>query len=172
MLILVLAAQLTAGVLLAFSARRAVLLAAAVVPGSAPEPETLSPAWPKIEVLVPCRNEAKSLPGLFPALEASDYAREALRVTIVDDASTDDTSAVAQAWAANRPWVRVLALTGNVGKAQALNWRWLAAYTLILNPSWWWYLTPTTGRSRPRCERWRGHLASRMSPGSAGKCVW
>jgi cellulose synthase/poly-beta-1,6-N-acetylglucosamine synthase-like glycosyltransferase len=126
MLLLVLAAQLTAGVLLAFSARRAVLLAAAVAPqppGPALTPAPGQPAAdrPRVEVLVPCHNEAASLPKLFPALEALDYPRAALRVTLVDDASSDRSAVLAQAWAEGQPWARVLALPGNVGKAQALN---------------------------------------------------
>src|SRR5712692_5128148 len=122
MLLLVLAAQLTAAVLLAFSARRAVLLAAASLPGRAPEP-TAAPEGliPLVEVVVPCHNEAASLPALFSGLESLDYPREALRVTIVDDASTDESLPMAQAWAAKQPWARVLALPSNVGKAQALN---------------------------------------------------
>src|SRR5258708_3855644 len=116
MLLLVLAAQLTAGVLLAFSARRAGLLVAAGPPERAPDPDPLPSDWPKVELLVPCRNEAASLPGLLPALAALDYPQEALRVTIVDDASTDETAALATAWAASRPWARVLALSANAGK--------------------------------------------------------
>ena len=95
MLLLVLAAQLTAGVLLAFSARRAVLLAAACLPRRQPGPTPEPPAdhLPPVEVLIPCHNEARSLPGLFAALEALDYPRDGLRVTLVDDASTDSSLA-------------------------------------------------------------------------------
>ena len=122
MLLLVLAAQLTAGVLLAFSARRALLLATAMLP-AAPDPAPAAPPaeLPRAEVLVPCHNEAASLPQLFPALEALDYPRDRMRVTLVDDASGDGSVALALAWAKGRPWARVLALPGNVGKAQALN---------------------------------------------------
>src|SRR5437763_12985627 len=104
MFLLVLAAQLTAGMLLAFSARRAALLAAAVAPGPLPDPPLPEVDLPPVEVLVPCHNEAASLPGLFDSLEKLDYPRQALRVTVVDDASTDQSVAVAQAWAAGRPW--------------------------------------------------------------------
>jgi 1,2-diacylglycerol 3-beta-glucosyltransferase len=121
MMLLVLASQLTASVLLAFSARRAVLLAAASLPGPAPNPAQPDSQLPRVEVLVPCHNEAASLPGLFPALDTLDYPRAALRVTIVDDASTDQSLPLVQAWAAGRTWAHVLALPANVGKAQALN---------------------------------------------------
>src|SRR5262249_50267466 len=154
-------AQLTAGVLLAFSARRAALLAAACLPtrsnpppppagegrgdegpvaeaeqaGGLPgspqgspyaDPEARTRATepplplpfgegggagralgvrlPLVELLIPCRNEAASLPALFAALEALDYPRERLRLTLVDDASTDSSPMLAQAWAAARPW--------------------------------------------------------------------
>src|SRR5258708_10021521 len=127
MLLLWLAAQLTAGVLLAFSARRAVLLAAAGLPGAAslpgpaPDPPQPEAQLPRVEVLVPCHNEAASLPGLFPRLDALDYPRPALRVNLVDDASTDQSLALAQAWAAGRPWARGLALPSNVAKPPARN---------------------------------------------------
>jgi cellulose synthase/poly-beta-1,6-N-acetylglucosamine synthase-like glycosyltransferase len=121
MLLLVLAAQVTAGVLLVFSARRAGLLAAACWPEPAAPPPPAAPPVPRVEVLVPSRNEAASLPGLLAALDALDYPDEARRVTLVNDASTDATAAVAQAWAAARPWARVLSLPANAGKAQALN---------------------------------------------------
>src|SRR5437867_2416956 len=104
MLLLVLAAQLTAAVLLAFSLRRLVLLAAASLPGHAPDPAPPEPLILLVEVLVPCHNEAASLPGLFSALEALIYPRAALRVTIVDDASTDASLPMAQEWAAKQPW--------------------------------------------------------------------
>jgi len=44
-----------------------------------------------------------------------------LHVVIVDDGSTDQTASLAQAWAANRPWARLISLPKNVGKPQALN---------------------------------------------------
>ena len=69
------AAQLTAGVLLAFSARRAVLLAAASLPSPAPDPALPDEQLPTVEVLVPCHNEAASLPALFRGLDilSSEY---------------------------------------------------------------------------------------------------
>lgn len=111
-------AQLIAGVLLAFSLRRAVLLIVALWPPSA-KPAT--PLTLNILVLVPCRNEAASLPGLFKALEALDYPRDHLHIVIIDDGSTDDTARLAQAWCGARHWARLFSLPHNVGKPQALN---------------------------------------------------
>jgi len=109
-------AYLTAAILLAFSLRRAVLLLAAcpralswreAAKGSAgtclasptlPHCHTLS-----LLILIPCRNEAQSLPSLFAALDQLDYPRDQMRGVIVDDGSTDDTASVALSLAASRP---------------------------------------------------------------------
>jgi cellulose synthase/poly-beta-1,6-N-acetylglucosamine synthase-like glycosyltransferase len=117
-LILFWLAQLTALVLLAFSLRRAVLLFAACLPKAPTHSHTHTPT---LLILIPCRNEAESLPGLFDALDQLDYARDKLQVVIVDDGSTDRTAHVAQTLIATRPWARLISLPTNVGKAQALN---------------------------------------------------
>lgn len=112
--------RLAALALLAFTVRRAALLLAACLP---PRPAPKPRAGPTFTVhaVIPCRNEAASLPGLLAALDRLDYPREALQVTVMDDASSDGTAALARAWAQTRPWARVAALSTNAGKAQALN---------------------------------------------------
>ncbi len=119
-LFLSLLAYAIAAVLLAFSLRRAVLLITACLPKSPNRPITQSP---RALILIPCRNEAHSLPGLFDALDQLDYPRDTHRVciVIVDDGSTDHTAATARALIAARPWAQLLSLPTNVGKAQALN---------------------------------------------------
>lgn len=120
MLALRLAARLTALTMLAFSARRAALLIAACLPKRHPPPDAVA-ALPAVHVCVPCRNEARALPGLLEGLDRLDYPREALQVTVIDDGSTDSSAAVACAWAETRPWAGALVLPANAGKAQALN---------------------------------------------------
>jgi len=117
-LALSLLAYATAAVLLAFSLRRAVLLITACLPRP-PDPPTTG--LPDILILIPCRNEAASLPGLFDSLDRLDYPREQMRVVIVDDGSTDDTGAAARGFITARPWAQLISLPTNVGKAQALN---------------------------------------------------
>ena len=117
-LALSLLAYATAAVLLAFSLRRAVLLITACLPRPPDHPTT---GLPDILILIPCRNEAASLPGLFDSFDRLDYPREQMRVVIVDDGSTDDTSAAAAGLIAARPWAQLISLPTNVGKAQALN---------------------------------------------------
>ncbi len=139
--LLFLAAQLTAGVLLAFSLRRALLLLAALWPSrrpiapARPHPSLRQPTvhsvskadraggagTPTLVLLTACRNESASLPGLFAALDRLDYPHERLLAAVVDDGSADGSPAQAQAWAAARPWARSLVLPRSLGKAAALN---------------------------------------------------
>jgi cellulose synthase/poly-beta-1,6-N-acetylglucosamine synthase-like glycosyltransferase len=132
-----LAAALTAGVLLAFSVRRAILLATAVLPrrsatrppraarGVFAPPRSRTPARRlaarPILILVPCRNEAASMPGLLRAIDALEYPRDRLQAVIIDDASSDNSAQLAGDWAETRPWAHVLPLPANQGKARALN---------------------------------------------------
>jgi cellulose synthase/poly-beta-1,6-N-acetylglucosamine synthase-like glycosyltransferase len=120
MLALRLAAQLTALTLLAFSARRAALLIAACLPKREPAPDPHA-ALPSVHVCVPCRNEARALPGLLAALDRLDYPRSSMQLSVVDDGSTDNSAAVARAWAEARPGASAIVLPANEGKAQALN---------------------------------------------------
>jgi hopene-associated glycosyltransferase HpnB len=51
--------------------------------------------WPRVTAVVPARNEAAMLPATLPGLLGQDYPGE-FTVIVVDDASTDDTAAVAE----------------------------------------------------------------------------
>jgi cellulose synthase/poly-beta-1,6-N-acetylglucosamine synthase-like glycosyltransferase len=64
---------------------------------------------PPISVVVAARNEAATLPALLDALAAQTHPRH--EVVIVDDASTDDTAAVAERWAADRDHARLVRVT-------------------------------------------------------------
>jgi hopene-associated glycosyltransferase HpnB len=62
-------------------------------PGPAGGPAQTT-AWPAVVAVIPARNEAVILPRTLPTLLAQDY-RGPLAVVLVDDESTDGTSAVA-----------------------------------------------------------------------------
>ncbi|HZC06766.1 MAG TPA: glycosyltransferase [Ktedonobacterales bacterium] len=61
---------------------------------------------PLVSIIVPARNEQRALPTLLPSLLQQDYP--SIEVIVIDDASTDATSAIAAQWAARDPRLRVL----------------------------------------------------------------
>ena len=62
------------------------------LPLSLPDPSQ----WPAVTVVIPARNEESSIGACVAALTAQDYPG-ALRMIVVDDASTDDTAVIARA---------------------------------------------------------------------------
>lgn len=68
-----------------------------------------------VSVVVPARNAAATIPKLFAALDDSTFAGD-WEVIVVDDRSTDDTPALAEAWGA-----RVVRLPEQSGPARARN---------------------------------------------------
>lgn len=70
-------------------------LARAATPAGATPPPL--PAWPRIDVIVPVRNEAAWIDGKLRNLEELRYPADSLRVFVVDGASTDATPDIAAA---------------------------------------------------------------------------
>jgi chlorobactene glucosyltransferase len=66
--------------------------------------------WPLVSIIVPARNEERNLPALLDSLLAQDYP--AFEVIVVDDASTDATGALADAFAARDRRLRVIHTMG------------------------------------------------------------
>src|SRR6266496_2075333 len=62
-----------------------------------------APQFPRTAILVPAWNEAAVIGASIDRLMLLDYPREALRIFVVDDASTDDTPDVIQAKAVQYP---------------------------------------------------------------------
>jgi hypothetical protein len=86
-----------------------------------PEPVPTLPAdrAPKVSVIIPCYNYARFLPESVPsALSQVGIDPE---VIIVNDASTDDSAAVADGFAARDPRVTVIHHTRNTGHVVAFN---------------------------------------------------
>jgi peptidoglycan-N-acetylglucosamine deacetylase len=73
---------------------------------------------PAVRVLIPAFNEAKVLSRTLDALMQSDYPY--LRVSIIDDGSTDNTAAVAEWWSDLDARISLIQKL-NGGKASALN---------------------------------------------------
>ncbi len=88
------------------------LMAAAAAP---PPAATLG----TVSVIVPAFNAAATLPSALASLQAQSYRD--LEILVVDDASGDDTAAVAEALAVADPRLRVLRLQSNRGAYAARN---------------------------------------------------
>jgi cellulose synthase/poly-beta-1,6-N-acetylglucosamine synthase-like glycosyltransferase len=92
------------------------------------------PYFPRTAVLIPAWNEAAVIGASIDRLAKLDYPPDALRVYVVDDASTDDTPNVIKAKAAEYPG-RVFHLRrqkGGQGKAHTLN----HGLAIILSEDW------------------------------------
>ena len=77
--------------------------------GRRPAPPAAPDERPPISVVVAARNESAALPALLDALDRQTHPDA--EVVIVDDASTDDTAPIAEAWARDRPAARVVRVT-------------------------------------------------------------
>ena len=75
--------------------------------------------WPGVSVLIPAYNEEAVIATSVRAALNSDYPR--FEVLVLDDGSTDDTEAAANAAATGDPRLRVLRDPVNRGKAEQLN---------------------------------------------------
>ena len=82
-------------------------------------PVGLGNSKPSVTVVVPCYNYARYLPAAV--CSALSQCGVQVDVVIVDDASSDDSLAVARALAANDPRITVLAHACNTGPVQTFN---------------------------------------------------
>jgi cellulose synthase/poly-beta-1,6-N-acetylglucosamine synthase-like glycosyltransferase len=82
-----------------------------------------APRFPRTAILVPAWNEAAVIGASIDRLMLLDYPRAALRIFVVDDASTDETPDVILARAAKYPGnvVHLRREVGGEGKAHTLN---------------------------------------------------
>jgi glycosyltransferase involved in cell wall biosynthesis len=94
----------------------------------APPAPLQSPQPPRVEIVIPVHNEQHALPDAVRELLA--FAHERLpfpvRITIADNASTDETLALARALAGELEDVQVLHLDEK-GRGRALRTAWLAS---------------------------------------------
>lgn len=75
-----------------------------------------------LSVLIPCWNHARFLPQAMASAQAAlDLLSEAGEILILDDASRDDSLAVAQQLASEHPRIKAFAAPANVGLARARN---------------------------------------------------
>ena len=112
------ASLLAGGALAVLSARRAVLLGAALLPARS-FPEVAYE--PHVALLVAAHDEGAILDRLLVTIEQLEWARDRLHVVLVDDGSPDGTWDRMESWAAANDGAEALRVGGRVGKSQALN---------------------------------------------------
>ena len=76
---------------------------------------------PTVTVVVPLYNEGKSIYDTIVSLVRLDYPKDKLRITVVDDCSTDDSYEWARKAAREYSNVRVLRNPHNMGKRKGIN---------------------------------------------------
>jgi peptidoglycan-N-acetylglucosamine deacetylase len=74
---------------------------------------------PDVRVLIPAHNEAKVIAQTLEAVLKSEYAK--LRVTVIDDGSSDDTGRIVEEFAKADPRLSLITQPDCCGKAAALN---------------------------------------------------
>jgi chlorobactene glucosyltransferase len=72
-------------------------------------PQTPPEPAPRVRVIVPARNEEAGIEDCIGSLLAQDYPHDRLRLTVIDDGSTDSTAAILQALARRDDRLRLLA---------------------------------------------------------------
>jgi cellulose synthase/poly-beta-1,6-N-acetylglucosamine synthase-like glycosyltransferase len=80
-------------------------------------------ATPAVTVVIPAYNEEETIAGSMRSVLALDYPADKLELLVFDDHSTDRTSAIARAVAAEHPGrrIRIIRNPRNLGKARSLN---------------------------------------------------
>jgi biofilm PGA synthesis N-glycosyltransferase PgaC len=101
--------------------------------------ERRSPDWrnpprlqqtPAVSILVPCHNEGETVDETMAALARQQYPD--FEVIAINDGSRDDTGARLDAMVERYPWLRVIHLDRNLGKANALRMGALASRNTFL----------------------------------------
>lgn len=77
-------------------------------------------AYPAVTILTAAYNEQSAIIETLKGIERQHYSGE-LEVIVINDGSTDATAALLEAHRVNFPWLKVINLPVNGGKAKALN---------------------------------------------------
>jgi cellulose synthase/poly-beta-1,6-N-acetylglucosamine synthase-like glycosyltransferase len=83
-----------------------------------------APFEPTVAIFVPAHNEEQVIGKMITQLSQLTYPKNKLEITIIDDASTDNTGQIADEYSKNFPFIKVLhrnKTQGGKGKAMALN---------------------------------------------------
>jgi cellulose synthase/poly-beta-1,6-N-acetylglucosamine synthase-like glycosyltransferase len=110
----------------AYLARHYIFTLTALYPQKGqPHPTPNDTAYqPTVSVLIPARNEEKVIRRILQRMTELTYPKEKLEVIVIDDASTDQTSEIAEEFAKEHEYIKVVHRSpedGGKGKPAALN---------------------------------------------------
>lgn len=78
------------------------------------------PSYPGLTMLIAAYNEATSIEDTLVSINIQNYPAD-LQVIVINDGSKDETAAIVRQAQARFPWLTLLDLEQNAGKAHALN---------------------------------------------------
>ena len=64
--------------------------------------------FPFVSLLIPVKNEARTLPDLFECLSAQNYPEEKMEIIVIDDASDDNTADIVSLWKTKIPSITLV----------------------------------------------------------------
>lgn len=76
--------------------------------------------YPPLTILIAAFNEAVTIAETIKSIEHQHYSGQ-LEVIVIDDGSTDVTATIVAAEIVRRPWLKLIHMQSNGGKAKALN---------------------------------------------------
>lgn len=63
---------------------------------------------PYVSIIMPCRNEARSIHSCLESVVKSDYPKDRLELLVVDGQSDDETRGIVDEFSKRHPWIRLL----------------------------------------------------------------
>ena len=115
---------LLSAVLFLYSVRHLLFTLVALREKETPNEKVSKNYQPSVTVLIPARNEEKVIGRLLKRMSELTYPKEKMQVIVIDDASKDRTSQIAESFSKKYNYIKVIhrnTLKGGKGKASALN---------------------------------------------------
>lgn len=76
---------------------------------------------PKVSIIIPVRNAARTMDKMFAYLMAIDYPHERMEIIIADGGSNDGTLEIIQNWHKKYPWIKLVEILDCQSPGQARN---------------------------------------------------
>jgi 1,2-diacylglycerol 3-beta-glucosyltransferase len=116
---------LASGVLIFLNLRRILFMLTILFPKKRGEKKEKisenSNHWPEILILIPCRDEAEMIPGMYESICCLDYPKNKTHVVFINDGSKDSSRTLMEQYAQCTKGWHVLNIKKSLGKSAALN---------------------------------------------------